>query len=170
MGASAFMGTSAFTGATIGAPSDLGVAAVLVFVSVFAVVSVVFAGLCFLVLPFFGVALAGSVAAVFAGIVALAAGAGAAAAAGGVAGAGAAGAVVVVCATAGSEMARALALSAINSLFMSCPLSGLRVTRTCVPPPLTRPFLERLTDRRSHARRARISLYLTPFGTPRQVR
>src|SRR5450755_2316387 len=169
MGASAFMGTSAFTGATIGAPSDLGVAAVLVFVSVFAVVSVVFAGLCFLVLTFFGVALAGSVAAVFAGIVALAAGAGAAAA-GGVAGAGAAGAVVVVCATAVSEMARALALSAINSLFMSCPLSGLRVTRTCVPPPLTRPFLERLTDRRSHARRARISLYLTPFGTPRQVR
>ena len=41
---------------------------------------------------------------------------------GAVAGAGVAGAVgVVVCATAVSEMARALALSAVNSLFMSCP-------------------------------------------------
>src|ERR1017187_1756182 len=115
------MGASAFTGATIGAASDLTVAVPLVFVSVLAVVSVVFAGLCFLVFTFFGVALAGSPEAVLAGIVALAAGAAGAAgaaAAGGVAGAGAAGAVVVVCATAVSEMARALALSAISSLFM----------------------------------------------------
>src|SRR5450755_1868693 len=86
------------------------------------------ATLCFFDLAFFGAALVAS--AVLAGVAAdLAAGVAAGAVAGGVgvtdgavAGAGAAGAVgVVVCATAVSEMARALALSAVNSLFMSCP-------------------------------------------------
>ena len=117
--------------AAFGAASALGV--VMVFGAVSAlVVAAAFdagvAGLCFFGFAFFGAALVAS--AVLAGIAAdLEAGAPPGAADGGVgvtdgavAGAGAAGAVgVVVCATAVSEMARALALSAVNSLFMSCP-------------------------------------------------
>jgi len=108
----------------------LGISEVLAAVSALVIASAFGAGLatlCFFGLAFFGAALVAS--AVLAGIADLAAGAPLGAADGGVgvtdgavAGAGAAGAVgVVVCATAVSEMAKAPALSAINSLFMSCP-------------------------------------------------
>ncbi len=121
------MGISAAfdTVSALGAVAVLGAVSALVIAAAF---GAGLASLCFFDLAFFAAVLLAS--AVLAGIAAdLAAGAPPVAADGGVgvtdgavAGAGAAGAVgVVVCATAVSEMARALALSAVNSLFMSCP-------------------------------------------------